>query len=260
MVRCHNHGRTLNVSFDGKIYESEGSWEGAHKNVMDTSELFPNRIFASEAAAAAAARAKAAIPPRPTNAPPNYIDLTRHYNASLSESWHPPGPGGAPANNLEWMPNGIQKFGDITFDVRGLIQLSSKRLNAPRFPLAVKNIKVDQKAKKLHFLHSTGWSAGDGTPVCSYVIRYANGKTHNFTVQYGTHVVDWVNQAEPQDSRTSMIAWSGRSPANNSQALLHVYKTEWTNPDPDETIASLDFVSANLDPAPFLIAITAENP
>src|SRR5205085_791571 len=23
MVRCHNHGRTLNISFDGKIYDSE---------------------------------------------------------------------------------------------------------------------------------------------------------------------------------------------------------------------------------------------
>src|SRR5688572_10893734 len=35
MVRCHNHGRVLNVSFDGDTYESEGSWEGAHRNVMD---------------------------------------------------------------------------------------------------------------------------------------------------------------------------------------------------------------------------------
>lgn len=201
MVRCHNHGRTLNVSFDGKIYDSEGSWEGAHQNVLDTAELFPNRIYASEAANAAAARAKAAIPQRGTNTPANLIDLSRYYNASLSESWHPSAPGGVPSNNLEWLPSGIQKFGDIPFDVRGLIQLSSQKLNVPRYPLNVKNIKVDQKATRLHFLHSTGWSAGDGTPVCTYVMHMADGKTQNFTVKYGTHIVDWVNQGEPQDSK-----------------------------------------------------------
>jgi hypothetical protein len=258
MVRCHNHGRVLNVSFDGKLYESEGAWEGAHKDVIDTSELFPKKIFAAEAAAAAAARAKASVPSRATGAASNLIDLSRFYNASLTESWHPAGPGGAPSNNLEWLPQGVQKFGGTEFDVRGLIQLASKKLDASRYPLNVNNIKVDQKAARLHFLHSTGWSAGDGTPICDYVIHYGNGKTETFTVKYGAHMIDWVNQAAPQDSN-SIVAWSGRSPVNNSQTLLQVYKTQWTNPNPDEPITSIDFVSSNNDPAPFLIAITAEN-
>jgi hypothetical protein len=116
---------------------------------------------------------------------------------------------------------------------------------------------VDQKATKLHFLHSTGWSAADGTPVCNYVVHYANGKTETFTTRYGDHVIDWVNQASPQNL-DSVVAWSGRSPANNSQAMLQVFKTQWTNPQPDQVITSIDFVGANQDPAPFLIAITAE--
>ncbi|HEY6227089.1 MAG TPA: hypothetical protein VI282_08210 [Verrucomicrobiae bacterium] len=259
MVRCHNHGRVLNVSFDGNVYESEGAWEGAHKDVIDTSELFPKKIFAAEAAAAAAARAKAAMPQRATNTASNLIDLSRYYNAALTESWHPSGPGGVPSNNLEWLPQGIQKLGGTEFDVRGLIQLSSKKLDAPRYPRSVNNIKVDQKAARLNFLHSTGWSASDGTPVCDYVIHYANGKTETFTVRYGDHIVDWVNQNGPHDS-SSVVAWSGRSPVNNSQTLLQVFKTQWTNPNPDQPIASIDFVCADNDPAPFLIAITAENP
>jgi hypothetical protein len=124
----------------------------------------------------------------------------------------------------------------------------------------VKNIKVDCKAAKLHFLHSTGWSASEGTPVATYVMRLANGKTHQFTVLYGIHVTDWVNQADPKDSSASVIAWAGRSPATDSQTVLHVYKTQWVNPEPDQTITSLDFLSTNNDPAPFLIAITAEIP
>jgi type II secretory pathway pseudopilin PulG len=257
MLRCHNHGKVLNIGFDGVFYEGEGGWENAYSAVMDTSELYPKKIFAAEAAAIAAARSKASIPPRAANTSSNLIDLSRHYNAALSESWHPPGPGGAPANNLEWLPSGVQKFGGVEFDVRGLIQLRSKQMNAPRYPLNVNNIKVDQKAGKLHFLHSTGWSAPDGTPVCNYVVHYANGKTETFTVKYGDHVIDWVNQAAPQDT-ASIVAWSGRSPVNNSQTQLQIYKTVWTNPQPDQTITSIDFVAANQDPAPFLIAITAE--
>jgi hypothetical protein len=259
MIRCHNHGRVLNMSFDGDIYESEGAWENTHKAVMDTSELFPKKIFAAEAAAIAAAKSKASIPQRGATASANLIDLSRHYNASLLESWHPAAPGGAPSNNLEWMPQGIQKFGGIDFDVRGLIQLSSPKLEAPRFPRSVTNIKVDQKATRLHFLHSTGWSAQDGTPICDYVVHYGNGKSATFTVKYGDHIIDWVNQSPPRDS-SSIIAWSGRSPVNNSQTQLQIFKTQWNNPNPDETITAIDFVSANSDPAPFLIAITAEQP
>jgi hypothetical protein len=140
-----------------------------------------------------------------------------------------------------------------------LIQLSSKKLNLPRYPFSVKNIKVDQKAERLHFLHSTGWSAPDGTPVCTYVMRMANGKSYEFTVRYGEHVSDWVSNGDPT-SMDSKVAWAGKSPANDSQTVLRVYKTQWKNPEPDQPIVSIDFLSANLDPAPFLIAITAENP
>jgi hypothetical protein len=259
MVRCHHHKRALNLSFDGKISEGEGSWENELKEV-DSGELYPGRLFASEAAIAATAKAKAEIPPRDAKTPANLIDLSRFYNAALTESWHPSNPGDPVANDLAWLPRGIQKFGDIDFDTRGIVQLSSKKLNLPRYPLSVKNIKVDQKATRLHFLHSTGWSASDGTPVATYVMHMANGKSQQFTVLYGTHVADWVAQADPKDSKNSMVAWSGKSPANDTQTVIRVYKTQWINPDPDQVITSIDFLSANLDPAPFLIAITAENP
>jgi hypothetical protein len=260
MVRCHHHKPVLNLNFDGKVFESEAGWESELRNEIDPAELYPDRLFASEAAIIAAAKAKSAIPPRDPKTPANCIDLSKFYNAALTESWHPNNPGEPVANNLAWLPQGLQKFGDIDFDTRGIIQLSSKKLYLPRYPFSVKNIKVDQKATRLHFLHSTGWSAPDGTPVCSYVMHMANGKTHEFIVRYGDHVSDWVANADPKDAKDSMVAWAGKSPANDTGAVLRVYKTQWINPEPDQTIASIDFLSANLDPAPFLIAITAENP
>ena len=156
------------------------------------------------------------------------------------------------------MPRGIQKIAGTEFDVRGLIQLGSRKLSHPRFPLSAKDIMVEQKAARVHFLHSTGWSAPDGTPVATFVMHLANGKTHEFTINYADHVYDWVAWQPNPKSRDSIVAWSGTSPQTGGQATLNIFKTQWTNPEPDQLITKIDFVASNLDPAPFLIAITAE--
>src|SRR5262249_7882276 len=143
----------------------------------------------------------------------------------------------------------------------GVVQLSSRKLNQARFPRAVKEIKVDRKAKKLHFLQSTGWTAAEGTPVVTAVIHLANGKTHEVVFLYGDHLNDWVaRDPQPRDRDSSVIAWTGRSPATGAQTPLYLFKTQWVNPDPDQPITTIDYVGANADPAPFLIAITAETP
>lgn len=260
MVRCHHHSPVLNLSFDGRIYESPGAWEFDLQEV-NPDDLSPVRLFATETAASALSKSKSEIPARDANAGANLIDLSMHYNAALTEGWHRTGPNEPIANDLSSLPRGIQKLDGVEFDTRGLIQLSSRKLSSPRYPLAVKNIKVDQKAKRLHFLHSTGWSAGDGTPVATFVMRMANGHTHEFTLEYGVHVLDWVAwQPQPKDRENSSVAWAGTSAATGGQATIHLFRTQWTNPDPGETIASIDYVGSNLDPAPFLVAITAEAP
>lgn len=259
MVRCHHHSPVLNLSFDGRVYEGPGSWEAELQEVHQD-DLTPMRLFGADTAASAVLKAQFDIPVRDTKAPANLIDLSRYYNAALTEGWHKTGPNEPIANDLSALPRGIQKLAGVTFDTRGLIQLGSRKLSHPRFPLSAKDIKVDQRAARLHFLHSTGWSAPDGTPVASYMIHLANGKTHEFVIGYGDHVIDWVAwQPQPKD-RDSVVAWSGTSPATGNQATLNLFKTQWTNPEPDQPITKIDFVGSNNDPAPFLIAITAEAP
>ena len=204
-------------------------------------------------------RPKWEIPPRDPKTPANLLDLSRFYNAALTEGWHRTGPNEPIANDLSQLPSGIQKVADVEFDVRGVIQFSSQKLVSTRFPLAAKEIKVDRKARRLHFLHATGWSAPDGTPVATAIIHFANGKTQEFSFNYGDHLVDWITW-EPQlkDRENSLVAWTGKSPATGGQTTLHLFKSQWVNPDPSEVISSVDYVASNLDPAPFLIAITAE--
>jgi hypothetical protein len=259
MVRCHHHTPVLNLSFDGKIYESASTWEAELQDEIDPADLTPAKLFASESALEAKLRAKTEIPARDPKTPPNLIDLSKFYNAALTEGWHRTGPNEPIANDLSALPQGVQKLADVNFDIRGVIQFSSQKLYSPRFPLAAKGIKVDRKAKKLHFLHGTGWSAPDGTPVATAVIHMSGGKTHEFTFNYGDHLLDWVAwEPQPKDRETSMVAWTGKSPATGGQMTLHLFKSQWVNPEANETITSIDYIASNLDPAPFLIAITAE--
>lgn len=258
MVRCHNHQpNVLNLSFDGRVFEGPGGWEGDIREV-NTDELMPSRIFAADAVAATHSKTQSEIPQRDSRASGRLVDLSKHYNAALTEGWHRTGPNEPIANDLSTLPRGLQKIAGTEFDIRGLIQLGSPKLNHPRFPKSARNIDVNQKAARLQFLHGTGWSAPDGTPVASYVMHLANGKTHEFTINYGDHVIDWVTWQPSPKEQDSVVAWTGTSPQTGGNTTLHIFKTTWTNPEPDQTITRIDYVAANNDPAPFLIAITAE--
>ena len=260
MVRCHHHQpNVLNLTFDGRVYEGPGSWEAELREV-NPDDLSPARLFAADAVASLQARSQSEIPPRDPRASAKLIDLTKQYNAALTEGWHRTGPNEPIANDLSTLPRGVQKIAGVEFDVRGLIQLGSRKLSHPRYPLAVRDIKVDQKAARLQFLHSTGWSAADGTPVATYVMHLANGKSHEFTVNYGDQLLDWVAWQPNPKERDTVVAWSGTSPATGGQTTLNVFKTEWVNPEPDQPITRIDYIASNNDPAPFLIAITAEAP
>jgi len=258
MVRCHHHSPVLNLSFDGKITEGKSTWEEELEDI-DPADLTPARLFASDAAIDAKARSRTEIPARDPKASPNLIDLSKFYTSSLNEGWHRVGPNDPIANDLSQLPHGVQRIGETDFDIRGVVQFSSQKLASPRFVLAAKDIKADCKAKKLHFLQATGWSAPDGTPVATALIHLSNGKTHEFTFNYGEQLLDWVAwEPQPKDRDNTIVAWTGKSPATGGQMTLHLFKTQWINPDPDATVTTIDYLAANNDPAPFLIAITAE--
>jgi len=102
-------------------------------------------------------------------------------------------------------------------------------------------------------------AAPANTPVATALIHLSNGKTHEFTFNYGEQLLDWVAwEPQPKDRDNTIVAWTGKSPATGGQMTLHLFKTQWINPDPDATVTTIDYLAANNDPAPFLIAITAE--
>ena len=79
------------------------------------------------------------------------VNLSNYYNAALNETWHK---GGMLNNTLKDLPRGIQTLDGVTFDVRGIVQLSGQQAErelSVQFPEEVDGITVRQKGQKIHF-------------------------------------------------------------------------------------------------------------
>ena len=55
---------------------------------------------------------------------------------------------------------------------------------------------------------------------------------------------------------SAQVAWVGQ--AKDKPGPIGLYAMRWTNPYPDREIASVDFVSAQKDPVPVLVALSVE--
>jgi hypothetical protein len=255
----------LNVSYDGKVYESPLSWESIATNRVSAAELLASRIFSSAdntpvapAAAAPPAAPPLKIPPRDSKAGKQLLDLTKHYNALLTDSWH-----GGEGNSLASLPTGIQNFGGIDFDVRGLIQLNCQGLNNSKFPTQVTGIKVGQKCKRLHFLHSSCWGSlqEDGQQVASYIVHFVNNPTRlEIPVIYGRDARDWHWQGnEPSAPKELKVVWTGENDdSRRGGHPIRLFLTSWNNLLPEMEVESLDVISNMSRPGLFLLGITAD--
>ncbi len=252
VVRCRFHPAALNVSFDGRIYESPGMWELAFTNRVSLDALTAAALFADERPRPAG---NPRFPPRDAKAKGGLLDLTKFYNTALRE-WLQ----GQTNEDLGILPKGLQTFGGVEFDVRGVVQVSGKAAVGRKFPTQVKAIPVRQKCKRLHFLHAVGLAttADEGVQVGSYFIHYTNNPARvEIPVVYGRELRDWhILAQEPAGAKDLVVAWSADRPGGKGP--IRLFKSTWVNLAPDAEIESIDFVSAMANPAPFLVAITAE--
>ena len=200
------------------------------------------------------------IPARSTSARAGLIDLSRHYNAGLTETWLPTG-GATIGNDLSALPPGLQKFGGVEFDVRGVIQLSggAAENSGAKFPRRVEPIAVRRSCRKIHFLHGAAWSALAGTHIGSYVVRYANGESREIKIVFGQNVREWLAAPAPQLMTGAAVAWEGSNATSRALGLgVRLYQMTWANPLPGAEVREIDFKSTMENPAPFLLAVTVE--
>lgn len=258
IIRCRHHSPVLNVSFDGKLYEGPPSWETAFTNRISADRLTAAALFADEPAPKVESASR--FPARDPNAGRGLIDLTKHYNFTLSEFWL-----GNSQANLRALPEAVQLFAGTQFDARGVIQLGGKALADKKYPAQITGIRLNQKCKRLHFLQAAalGNPGDEGKQVGSFFIHFAGNPARlELPVTYGRDTGDFqftpgdAAQAKaPAPAWTSTAEASAQTPAKRA---VRVFKMTWNNFAPDSEIESIDFVSTMSGPAPLLLAITAE--
>ncbi|HMO63971.1 MAG TPA: hypothetical protein PKE47_01875, partial [Verrucomicrobiota bacterium] len=195
-------------------------------------------------------------PPRDPAAPPQLIDLTRHYNATLTGHWHP----GQGASDLSELPRGVQTLAGTPFDLRGLIQVGERPRTGEPYPRQVTGIGVGLPCRRLHFLHAAimAYDVSPGTRIGTYRLRYADGLTREIAIVIGRDVADWFSQAQ-EDLDPMVVAWTGENESSRQGGRhIRLFKTTWENPRPDSVIESLDFIATHPRACPFLVAVTAE--
>jgi len=256
IVRCRHHDPVLNLAFDGQIYESPTFWEYLFTNRVSAAELTAARLFAGDVPPRPPPASR--FPPRDAGAAPGLLDLTRYYNATLTESWL-----GKTNANLAILPKGLQTFAGVQFDVRGIVQTSSQLLTDKRYPVQVRGMSVHQKCRHLHFLQGVCFAtpAEAGDQVASYFLHFAGNPARvEIPIVYDRDVRDWMaSPDEPPAPRELNVAWSSDvAAAKTTGGPLRLFMTTWTNLVPETEIESIDFVSSMSMPAPFLIAISAD--
>ena len=213
-------------------------------------------LLLSSAMAFAQTLAVAAPVPKVENN--DFIKLKMHTNVKLVENLHSEE---RPNNNLKDLKTGKQKLGAVTYDIgEGILQLCS--LQVLEKPEKFEGIKVGRTASKLHFLQGAGFSTADDTVVGKYVIHYADKSTAKIEIVYGKDVVDWWAYPDKDAPTRSKIVWEGENEASLMfKAKIRLYHMEWTNPNPEKEIATIDFVATDLEQpcAPFCVAITCES-
>ncbi len=216
----------------------------------------------TDAADADQARVSALMPTEPVlvevpQGSLSYIDLESKANRRLDESTSE----SKPENHLGEVPQGEQMFGGVKFRIgESLIQLGSEKV--PHKPEQVEGIEINRNLTSLYILHGTqdgGTAAGvpDHTLIGKYEVNYSDATKETIPIVYGEDVRNWWNNDQPVSR--GRVVWKGSNPRVKARNLtLRLYLTKWTNPRPENKVASIDYVSANTIVAPFCVAMTAE--
>ena len=195
------------------------------------------------------------VAPRDPEAKAGLVDLSPSYNGLLEDSWLYTQVG---SDDLSLMLPGVRELGGVEYDVRGVVQVASAKLNLNskrRFPVAVEAIDVGQRGRRLHLLHSAVYPSGDGEVVGSYRLRFADGSELVRELVYGADVADWRQSAQADGvARLNIVHRQGTAAGRE----VRLFSMMIPFPSPDSELLSVDLIGGERDSAPFLVALTVE--
>jgi len=163
--------------------------------------------------------------------------------------------------DLRALPTGQVILGGVPFllsrrNGNGCILLGgSYQFSAAPLPLSSGKIAVGHKARALHFLHATGFGAGQGKRVAHYLITYADGQQAQADIVEGKDIYPWDDPlAGFHPDTTAAPAWMNRV----GQGVACLWRWQWRNPRPAVEIRDVEMVSEGTGAHPALFAISAQ--
>ncbi len=192
------------------------------------------------------------------------VNLGDFYNAQPDRrTWI-----GSTASQIAPAFTGCRSLRGLNYDIRGILQLNSgvypesssrlggKDMNAyysRKWPLAVSDIPVYQKARVLYLVGGLIWSyEKSGVAVAKVSLTYLDGSSSKpFPLLYRHHIADWYSSPDiPGADRI----WRGKRRDSGNQPA--VYEIEIPNPQPKKAIKSIGVESGHRAAGPFVLAIT----
>ena len=198
-------------------------------------------------------------PPRATTLGSKRIDLSKDFNTSLFSGATESG-----VFDLSSLPGAFVPLHGVEFDLRGIIQLESGTLpdgktfngkKATDFPLEHRGLQIGQATPTVHFLTSAQWALETrGVEIARFVIHYEDGSSETLPVKSIEDAGNWHTPSNDLID-AGRVAWRG---VTWNGAIGELSELVWKNPHPEKTITTIDFISAGVQAAPFLVAITLE--
>ena len=213
-----------------------------------------SRMSASELEDTYRENLKKRLPERPEDKPENQLDLTDFYNGLLSDAWQFTGTAG---NDLKPLLEADDMFGGVEFDIRGVIQLGSSRLennSLRRFPGDVRGIPVKQVCRRVHVLHACAYPEALGAEIGSYSFQFSEGRRLEMPLRYGSELADWWVQDESSSGDVRSV-WNVRTGPGRR---IGIFLSTFELPVGMGELTTMGLHSSMTDAAPFVIAITVD--
>ena len=170
--------------------------------------------------------------------------------------------------DLRSVPAGRQRFLDVEFDVRGLVQLEGdlEPPSAQPFPRRVDGVKLPEHVLGLDLLFGD-YHHVDEEParIMDVILHFRDGgeRRIELSMRAGHHaypdIVPDDGLGESASWRGAKVAWLGRS--RQGARMVHppapLYVMRVPNPEPERRLASLSLEARS---APYIVAITADVP
>ena len=170
-----------------------------------------------------------------------------------------------------WMqiPKGEQTFFGVPFNITGLVRLAgrnSQRLNSWFYRPEVTGIPIDRTFGRIYLLHTTSYSEKPGTAIATMRLNYADGRTDEIPIEYGTHTLNyWRQRYESTTQLTgtdARIAWTGKAPSGVAEYgnSLRLIITSFKNPHPEREVQSVDLISTWTDASEVIVGMAVGGP